>query len=430
MRRVLAMTMGLLLMVAVIGCGAPATSAPPEPTIAPPATTEPQPTKEPTREPTLEPTPEPTPEVLVFGDAALEAKVRAALDKPEGDITVADAESVTQLDLHNEWQPQMPEEILVRDIGALAQFRNLTSLDLSFNAVTDVTALAELTKLEFLSLGGNNLSDVSPLAGLTGLLGLQLWGSRGIDDISALAGMERLTTLAVGGCQISDISVVANMRQLEVLDIVGNQVTDLSPLAGLPLSSLRLNDNPITDWSPIEDLYPTLEEKDFELLSTEGVPDEPLVIEDPQFEAALRTAMGIHDRPITLRDAFLAQGLTITSEKEPGAQFSDISPLAHFPNLTRLAFNSNLISDLSPLSGLSNLTELSVGFNQVADLTPLAEMVQLEKLELNNNQIIDVSPLAGLVNLHSLTLRDNPIEDFSPLEDIFPSLQWKDFELE
>ena len=165
------------------------------------------------------------------------------------------------------------------------------------------------------------------------------------------------------------------------------------------------------------------------MLSADKIPDEPLVIADAQFEKALRAAMNIHDKPITQKDAFLAQSLAIYNDKTPGAQFSDISPLAYFLNLTSLDFNSNLISDLSPLSGLTKLKYLKVSFNQVADISPLAGLTQLERLELNNNQITNISPLAGLNNLRALFLRENHITDFSPLKDIYPNLSEKDFEL-
>ena len=41
-----------------------------------------------------------------FTDPTLEAMVRAAMCKPDGDITLADAEDVTVLSLSYEWQRQ------------------------------------------------------------------------------------------------------------------------------------------------------------------------------------------------------------------------------------------------------------------------------------------------------------------------------------
>jgi len=366
---------------------------------------------------------------VTFNDPALESKVRSALSKPEGKITIAEAGAVKELDLSNEWQPNIPQSLQIKDISALKHFANLTHLTLNFNAISDIVPLAGLTQLVSLNLGGNSVSDVKALANLSNLRELQIWGNREIADISPLASLVNLNMLSVGGLQISDISVVAKMRQLNVLFASNNQISDLTPLAGLPLRVLMLSGNPIDNYSPIKDIYTQLEEKDFELLSADSVPDTPLVFADLQFEKALRMAMNILDRPITVKDAFLVQALFIGNDKTPGSAFADISPLAHFVNLTSLEFNGNNISNLEPLKGLTKLKLLKVPFNKISDLQPLTSLSELETLELNNNQISDVSALSGLQKLRFLSLRDNPIQDFSPLKSIYPNLASKDFEL-
>ena len=219
------------------------------------------------------------------------------------------------------------------------------------------------------------------------------------------------------------------MKRRDLLMAQDNRIADLSPLAQLSPTRLYLAGNPIADFGPIEPLIPRLAEKDFELLSAEEIDDEPIVFADAAFEKALRGAMGIFDRPVTRKDAYLTQSLVVHNDKTPGSQFSDIGPLMYFVNLKSLAFNANLISDLTPLAGLEKLTELDVGFNRVTDLTPLAGLTQLESLKLPNNQIEDVGPLSGMAHLRELWLRDNPIADFHPLAEIFPQLQSRDFEL-
>lgn len=388
-------------------------------------------------------------EVIKFPDPALEAKVRAAIGKPEGDITAGDAAQVTMLDLSNQWQPKMPEDILIRDLTGLEYFVNVDKLSLMFNALTDLTPIKGLTGLAVLDFGGNQVSDLGPLANLTGLKSLSLFGN-GISDISALAPLSNLELLYIHGNQIADISVLVGMKNLSTLRMSDNRISDLSPLAGLPITDLYLANNPIADYSPIMDIYPALGQKDFEILDASNVPDEPLVFQDPMFEKALRTAMGIYDRPITQKDAFLVTSIEIDNDKSEGAQFTDISPLAYFVNLSTLKFNSNLISDLKPLSGLTKLKQLNIGFNQVSDLSPLAGLSNLESLWLQNNLITDISPLANLTNLYDLNLADNQIADFTPiaslprlgqlslannpgdvqvLKDIYPKLTDVDFEL-
>ena len=162
--------------------------------------------------------------MVVFADPVLEAMVRAAMGKPDGDITASDAEAVTVLNLSFEWRRLLPDAAPIHKIDGLEYFKNLESLDLSFHEIIDVAPLAGLSKLTLLSLRGNLVEDISPLAGLTALTVLTL-------DRSA--------------------------------------VSDLSPLAALTgIKHLYLADCPVLDYSPLADIYPNLESKDFIIPST------------------------------------------------------------------------------------------------------------------------------------------------------------------
>jgi internalin A len=221
----------------------------------------------------LESTPVKTPEpaVVVFTDAALEAKVREAMGKPEGDITVAEAEAVTTLDLQMDGSDySLPR---ITDVSDLKQFPNLTGLTLNWALFDsdggedfDLSPLADLTKLECLYVCCANISDISALSGMTNMKDLWIWGNHNITDISALAGMTQMESLWIKDNQITDISALANMKNLVYLYMEDNQVTDLSPLAGLTkLTNILLSGNPATDYSPLKDVYSNLEEKDFEI---------------------------------------------------------------------------------------------------------------------------------------------------------------------
>ena len=78
-----------------------------------------------TPEPTPVPTPQP-PELLdhvVFLDPVLEERVRAAMNKPEGGISAADAAAVTEIKLNA--PENATDEQRIRDISALWYFMNL-----------------------------------------------------------------------------------------------------------------------------------------------------------------------------------------------------------------------------------------------------------------------------------------------------------------
>ena len=157
-----------------------------------------------------------------FTDPTLEAMVRAAMCKPDGDITLADAEDVTVLSLSYEWQRLLPDAVPIREINGLEYFKNLESLDLSFHEITDVAPLAGLSKLSVLSLRGNPVADITPLAGLT-----------------------NLTVLALDRCEVDDFA----------------------PLAALTgIRHLYLAECPSSDYAPLEGIYANLEGRDFEIL--------------------------------------------------------------------------------------------------------------------------------------------------------------------
>ncbi|RPJ73382.1 MAG: hypothetical protein EHM20_12320 [Alphaproteobacteria bacterium] len=206
-------------------------------------------------------------ELVVFNDSVLEKRVRAAMSKPEGDITVAEAEAVTLLDLEN--KDNKPDESIM-DISALASFKNLKNLTISRNNIKDLSSLAEMNLEVFYSMCGNqDITDLSPLAGSTAMLDLTILNNANINDsnIGFIDGMANIEMLWIqGASQLSDISVVSNFPKLWRIILTNCNISDISPIAGLTnLKELNLEGNPIKDYSPLKDIYPNLEKKDFEL---------------------------------------------------------------------------------------------------------------------------------------------------------------------
>ncbi|MPN10469.1 Internalin-A [bioreactor metagenome] len=244
------------MAIALAACGTPAAQQTDAATPAPVVT------EAPATEPTAEP-------VVVFTDAVLEAKVREAMGKPEGDITLAEAEVVTELILNMDGSDWAPPRIA--SVSDLAQFPNQKTLELNWalcngDEAIDLSPLSGLTKLERLFVCCDNISDLSALAGMTKMKELWIWGNGSISDISALAGMTQTERLWIKGNQIADISALAGMKNLCLLYMEENQITDVTPLAGLTnLTALTLGSNPIADYSPLAGIYPNLTEKDFEL---------------------------------------------------------------------------------------------------------------------------------------------------------------------
>ncbi len=216
---------------------------------------------------------EPAPtDVIAFDDDVLEAWVRAAIGKTEGDITLADALEVTELELSQ--QGADPDQPYIHNLSALRYFPNLTYLGLGYavqNAKdpalpVDLSPLAGLTRLESLQMGGLVIDDVSPLAGLTNLMSLSIFGGGALSDLSPLAGLTRLQALTLRGNRISDVSPLSGLNRLIYLDLEWNGISDVAPLAGLTgLTRLFLSNNPVTDYSPLAQVRSDLEDWDFDV---------------------------------------------------------------------------------------------------------------------------------------------------------------------
>ncbi len=226
-------------------------------------------------------------DVIVFTDPVLEERIRVETGMLEGDITVADAKTVTELNLGVQ---QGSADGTYRDISPLRFFVNLTKLHLDYaliydNGNPDVSALASLTRLKELGFPGCSVADISFLSGMKDLewLDFQL---NSVEDISPMAGLKKLKLLSMCSNPVTDISPLSSLTSLEelflfgvhasdfgplsslgnlvFLDLCGTGITDLTPLSGLiNLKTLQLGGNPIEDYSPLAGIYPNLENKDF-----------------------------------------------------------------------------------------------------------------------------------------------------------------------
>lgn len=194
--------LALLLLASLVACGTP-TSTTPLPT--------PLPT--PTQTETA------TTSVVAFADSALEVIVRGAMGKPSGDITVAEAKTVTSLDLaYAEWQKYISDKEPISSIAGLENFTSLESLDLSGNAITDIVPLSALTNLKALILTGCAAEDYTPLASLTNLCVLALDHST-IADPTPLLALSNLNCLYLEGSLIRNYFPLADIRaNLELAD--------------------------------------------------------------------------------------------------------------------------------------------------------------------------------------------------------------------
>jgi len=195
------------------------------------------------------PSPKAVPEKLI-ADPIVEKAIRQELKKPAGELTKADLEKVTSLNLQRNQLTDVPK--------GMEKLTQLKYLYLSINQLTDVKGLEKLTQLTFLTLGGNQLAEVKGLENLTQLEGLNLANNQ-LTDASALANLTQLTDLNLGENKLTDVKGLEKLTQLTRLYLSDNQLTDVKGLEKLTqLTHLNLYDNPALTKAQIDELQKAL----------------------------------------------------------------------------------------------------------------------------------------------------------------------------
>ncbi len=203
-------------------------------------------------------------EMVIFSDPVLQARVEKVMYRlPGTPIQPAEADLVTDLDLGNDAQADGGEDTQIKDLTSLANFKNLTSLDLSNNAIADISSLAALTSLTSLTLDGNPIADLTPLSQLPNLTSLSLAGCE-ITDYTPLSQLTSLKVIVLEDSNVSDIRFLSKMTGLTSVSLINTKVSDISPLAELyGLEALKLEGSQVTDYSSLSGIYQNLEDKDF-----------------------------------------------------------------------------------------------------------------------------------------------------------------------
>jgi internalin A len=109
-------------------------------------------------------------------DAGLEATIRGAIGKSEGDIYESDVQRLTNL---------VALERNISDLTCLEYATGLTERRFGHARIGDISPPANLTNLTWLHLGANQISNILPSVNLTNLTRLELDISQ-ISDISPL----------------------------------------------------------------------------------------------------------------------------------------------------------------------------------------------------------------------------------------------------
>ena len=288
----------------------------------------------------------------------------------------------------------------VKDISALHGTQTLKDLRLASTQISDLSPLEGLPLEQLTCNGCMRLSDIGPLKKCLALTRLRL-DFTGIYDLSPLQALDSLESLSVPQAAFN-IRILQGHRSLRFLgwegdwdgsharpkltfaefwrryeaqpDVMewraklakagwrgfeiilhddstyeiwaaGCGITDLSPLAGAPISSLFLKNNPITSLAPLN-----------------GMPLRVLCVS--------------------------------------GVGVSDLAPLRG-TSLESLCIHNTSVTDLDPLVGMPLRGLNADGNPQLKDLTPLAKIVTLERVVLPSEEA-DPTPLRKLPKLSQL----------------------------
>ena len=113
----------------------------------------------------------------------------------------------------------------------------------------------------------------------------------------------------------------------------------------------------------------------------------PVVFNDPALELAVRTGLGISDRPITRKEAREVVSLDLSLMEGYTKEITDLRGLSAFSNLKKLNLSNNMVTDISELSKLKELKILHLVGNQISDVSALSSLTNLEFLDLEGNKI-------------------------------------------
>jgi len=378
---------------------------------------------------------------------SMEAALRDIIDKPTGQLTVADFKDAKALDFEEKGLTDLVgielcidlEELNlginhIEDLTPLKGLKNIKVLNLKWNKIKDISPLSNLLKLEELNLYSNEIIDIFPLLSLPKLSKLDL-GRNKIDNFKSVSKMTNLAELKLGYSKIFRPPYLGRLKKLKVLNLSSNDIyyTDFIWALSPNLEELNLNGNNIKDISDLtclsglkklvlsrnnlKDLSPLADLTFLEYLNlywNKGIVDfTPL--------ASLINLRKLDLGELPINDVSFLENLTNLEELDIShinrseKKISDLEPLANLKKLQVLNASENEIENIKPLAGLTELVTLNLDENQIKSIKAMRNLNKLEKFSLSKNNISDVSPLSNLEKLTNFDLFGNEIKDVAIL---------------
>ena len=241
---------------------------------------------------------------------------------------------------------------------------------------------------------------------------------KNISDLSPLKGMP-IERIGLNETQVTDLSPLKGMP-IRIIYLNGTQITDLSPLKGMPINNIVLGHSTVSDLSPLKGMPIRIiylsGTQITDLSPLKGMPIEEINLSNTQV-ADLSPLKGMPIEEIGLNETQVTdlrplKGMPIRIIYLSGTQITDLSPLKGMP-IKSILLAYTKVTDLSPLKGMP-IRIIYLSGTQITDLSPLKGM-PIEEIDLSNTQVADLSPLKGMP-IKSILLAYTKVTDLSPLK--------------
>ncbi|MBU1191779.1 MAG: leucine-rich repeat domain-containing protein, partial [Gammaproteobacteria bacterium] len=289
----------------------------------------------------------------------------------------------------------------IESASGLDNFPDLTSLDLSGNALMSAAGMHSLTGLVQLLLSDNagmDINDIAPiLANNTGLTHLGLAGIT-IEYLSQLPLYNSQTSnhydlieLDISRTGITDLGYLMNFPSLQRLDVSGNAIGEIFPwyLESLTqLTAIDLSDNALSSVQGL-DFHTGLIELNLSNNADLEIYDViPILANNVGLAQIGLGGIDIADfYQLPLNNPQTSSTYQLVELDLSRTGITDVNRLYEFPNLRRLNLSGNGISNINPwlLEQLTQLTAIDLSDNALNSVQGLDFHTSLTELNLSNN---------------------------------------------
>ena len=279
--------------------------------------------------------------------------------------------------------------------------------------------LTQVVDLRHWVLSSNQELDSAFLAKLTKLETIQLTGVT-LKSLDWVKQLPDLRTLSLHQCKgFTDLTPLTGLPKLSNLNLYSNNVTDkaLPPIGTLKnLESLRIGGNEITSLAPLSGLAKL---RELDCIFNKSLTDISALAHCPELQKLVLWGTSVGDITALKNCAKLTELNLADCQK-----LTDLAPLAGLTALRNLRIDSTAVASLAPLKKLTALTALQLNKTPVNDLSPLADLLALSMVELENTTVTDISVLSKFPKLFMVRLPAGvPAEAVAQLQQAVPKVR-------